>query len=616
MDKNNNESSKRRVSFAPEPQVMYIYPEEQQSSKTTETNEDEISVELTADYSKYIGLNLLEQGRDDDANFLDMDLNHLLKKSNSSTTHDTPTQIDTGKEQSLSERIQVEVPETAVSPGGNKESVVEKRKTGRASPRRRRSSPRKTDPRDGTLQENLNNSAISSDTVNVEEIINTQDLKKIIPQVRKESPSITELLVSKGIRFLDSLVVSNTRRDTMSKSVNAVPPSQVQYYEKYVEPRTLFFQEFSGALERRMQEQEAVNSELEGNLSVAGTILEREDAGNQLRALKAECRMRAKIDWYELRKKKELEYNQLIIDKKNELVSEYNSLMLRNQEMEERLREKREKNSAMEGDVSGMRSRVGLEADDSMSKLNKAEGIPSKIEHMRRAVAEQEAVADSLHKEIQDLEYEKRSKEAEERMLRESLDRTMDEINRLEETYKSRSVTEEQLKETRQDFKTMSAIFNFELLRIEPCFIRFKIMRYLFSISLDASLQIAACEVKTAEPTEDHPLYVYGCTLFDVNGASLLRGMERIVLTCAVVSSLHKELDILGTRHEVECYAKDGQLHIEILVVNVEKCIKDRVLVVLRNGHELEITRGGVTECHSIYDHIGLVSRSINARQE
>jgi hypothetical protein len=633
MDKNNSENNKRRVSFAPEPQVMYIYPEEHQSSKTTETNESEMSVELTADYSKYIGLNLLEQHKEEATNFLDMDLDQLLEKEDDgpgtdAIQKDQAVLTDVEKEPSIGECTWTEVPEAEPTSGSGglndgeqeggmqKETPLKKKGTRRSlgSPYRKyKGSPKRAEAREGVLQENLSNSAISNDTVDVEEIINTQDLRKMIPQAKREGLNITELLVSKGIRFLDSLVVSNTRRDTMSKSVNVVLPSQMQYYEKYVEPRTLFFQEFGEVLERRMKEQEAVNSELERSLSTAGTILEREDATSQLKALKAECRMRAKVDWYELRKGKELEYNQMAIDKKNELVAEYNSLMLGNQELEERLKEKREKNDAMEEQIRNTRSRMGLGADDSVSELIGTEGHSSRTENIKAAMAEQEAVIDSLSKELQNLECERRSKETEKRMLKESLERMAEEISKLEETYKSRNVTEVQLKEARQEFRTLSAIFNFELLRIEPSSIRFRMLEYVFSIGLGPGLQILACDVEVSGPMEAHPLYIYGQSLFDVGGAPFFGGVQRIALTCAVISSLCKEMEMVRSRHELECYIRDNELYIEVLVVNVEKCTRNRVLVVLRGGSGFEVVKDGMARRCSIYDSIGLISKSIMA---
>lgn len=555
MEERSAEDKKKRVSFAPEPQVMYIYPEESHSRLTESiASEDEISMELTVDHVK---LAALQNGG---GSFLDMDLDRLVGRENADNTEDcTQSNVSDG------------VPERVKRPR-------------RSGDLRRRESFR----RDG-------DSSLVNDTVNVSDIINTQDLRRMIPQARRETASVSELLVSKGIRFLDNLVVSNTRRDTMSKSRNEVRDEQVLFYENYIGLRTEFFLGFSEDLERRMKSQEKINGDLESGFCSMGTVFEREDAASLLRALKAECRMRAKIDWYELRKERELEFNQLVAGKKNGMVSEHNGLVARVQELEEAARAKETSNDKREEQISRIRGRVeGV----------RSECRPQKIEDLRELMSEQESVSENIRRELEQLAGEKSAREAERSVLRESLERVAAEIRELEKTLKTRNVTETQLKEMRQEFRTLCAVLGWEILRIETGRMRFRLMGYEFDMCLDSELAVVSMDV---EAVDSSPLGAYARRCFACVGLPLCRAMEEIGAVASIVGSVQKELSAIRNSHEVECYVRDDELVIKVTLVSMERCIR-RDVVLTVNG--LECTVAGEDAAHSLSD-LGVITRSI-----
>lgn len=617
MDEKNTENKSKRVSFAPEPKVMYIYPGmDDLNDKAMESevmSEDEVTMELTVDHLKISGSKQLdlEDGSVSDGNFLDLELNKLVGREDPGSVGEH----DLGRQKGAEghDCTQIEVPGLCVATGGQIDSYGDENMRNDEGNAKRRNrfidSPRKRS-RESVARRSiggeLDTTVIGNETINVEEIINTQDLRKMIPQVRRDIVNVSELLVSKGIRFLDNLVVSNTRRDTMSKSKNKVSPGKVQFYESFLEPRTNFFLDFSEDIEERMKKQEKVNMDLENSFNVAGTIFEKEDVVNQLRALKAECRMRAKIDWYELRKQKELEFNQLILNRKNDLVYEHNTLMSNLEDIEGRLRERQVSNSKKEEQISRMRNRIGEGHGHMGSDVDKLKSI----EKLREKANEQERVSEDVKKELDRLTNEKNMKEAERDGLNESLEGVMSDIRELERTLKTRSVTEIQLKEMRQDFRTLCSVLDWEILKIDVGQIRFRLLGYEFIVGFDLGFVITSVNVEIAKDSVDYELYAHGKKHFGGVGLSIPRGIQEIAVLASTISGIQKELGMIKKDHEVDCYTKDGCVIVKVVITDVMKCIKKDVMVVIGNGFECSVENGN-DATYSLTDKFGVITKLV-----
>lgn len=86
------------------------------------------------------------------------------------------------------------------------------------------------------------------------EIINTQKLKFMIPQVKKQKSTITELFAKKGIMFLDTISFARIRRDTLSKTRKPIEPSKVLFYQNFLSHRIKFFDTFVDYLKIKSEE--------------------------------------------------------------------------------------------------------------------------------------------------------------------------------------------------------------------------------------------------------------------------------------------------------------------------------------------------------------------------
>ncbi|AFN83518.1 hypothetical protein EROM_081030 [Encephalitozoon romaleae SJ-2008] len=602
------DTKKKRVSFAPEPQVMYIYSEEEnKGNRGTDSgilSEEEISVELTVDHLRAEE----SQGNEGlNANFLSTGLNDLMKESKdghnakdgNAIKENVPNDGRIGKDYPEEEGscTQIEIP------GGCEEEKDVNREGASGEIREG------IEDVDGWKESILKNedevfedTLISNETINVEEIINTQDLRKMIPQAKREVVNVSELLVSKGIRFLDSLVVSNTRRDTMSKSLNEVHPRQEKFYESFLEPRTRFFLEFSSELEERMSKQEKVNNELERDFNISGTVFEREDASSQLRSLKTECRMRAKIEWYELRKEKEVEFNREVTDRRNRLAEEYNDISGRLKEVSEDVEAKGKSNERMEEQISRIRNRVGGDGEEK----------DRKISELKLVISEQENAIENIKKEVKGLEEEKIRKQAEKRVLKEALKKIEDEVKDLEKALKVQNVTEGQLKEIRQEFRTICAIFGMEISRVDTSEIRLKLLGYDFKIGLEEGFMIRSID---STPLCDRKglglLYHYFGRYFKGVGLSFFKGIRNVMLTSAMASGIYKEVGEIGKSHEVECHLNDDEVIVRILMLDIAKCTKCEVAIIIRNGFECLIQWGGKSKAYDLRKDMGVISRSV-----
>lgn len=623
MDERSTQDKKKRVSFAPEPQVTYIYPEENQDGRSGGSgtmSEDEVSMELTMDHTRLQGLRTV--GGDGEGNtgakFLDVDLDRLMERENPGNTSargvcdgEGISALEAGDKArhrvghvdgDQSECTQIEIPDTDVTMSSRCVSVYGDSVEG------------------GEVNgwpgcgRDVGDTVMSNDTVNVEEIISTQDLRKMIPQARREGVGVCELLVSKGIRFLDNLVVSNTRRDTMSKSRNTVDPQQIQFYENFVEPRTQFFLDFSSELEERMSRQEEINKELEKRFSSVGTVFEQEDAGSVLKALKAECRSRAKIEWYLLRKEREVEFNRMVVDRKNRLVSEYNGLVARVQEMEEVVRQKEESSSRQMEQICRMRNRInemkrGLEKDGTEFRV---EEICQRISELRGMVGKQEELGENVRKEVLELGREKMDLEGERRALEESLFDVSREIKELEAALETRGATEAQVKEARQEFRTLCAVLDWEIVRVERERVIVRLLGYEFSIELSGEQTITSIGVDVVGSVRDHPLYTYSRKWFGGVGHTFFRGMEEIVFLASVVSGIHKELGEIRNKHGLVWDVEEDRVVARITLVNPSKRVRKDVMVTIRDGFRNCVIGDG-DPVHDLTSDLGVISRSIHS---
>jgi len=647
----NGETRKKRVSFAAEAQVTYIYPDvEGKGSSGMESgvaSDDEVSVEMTVDCIKNgqgcienedTGVNAQELKCMDGGRRSAQDMmctnsacGAVGNDANGKSLLNTDIDVLAGWEKWADSVNNEEFVRNACLSGrtgdfGNEcmrpvhermdQHVDENENDANSTQIEMHEKGRDVDmngmAHDASREyEELDNTLLSNATLNVEEIINTQDLRKIIPQARRDAVNVSELLVSKGIRFLDNLVISSTRRDTISKSKNEVRAGQVRFYEKFVEPRTQFLMGFSEILEGKMKRQEAVNEKLEGEFEMKGSVFEEEDVCRQLKSLKSECRMRAKIEWYELRKEKELEFNEMVVGRKNEATDEYNRLAERVSSIEEEVERRRATNLQMEEQIQRIRSRIGGGGDNRHMKNDE----------LKAQMREQDMVFEGIRKEVHDLEELKMKKEVERKVLNEAIAKVSDDIKELEKGLEVKNVNESQLKEIRQEFKTLCAIFGVELVRVDVHGVRLRMMGYEIDIVMDEGFVIRMVEVKCVsldgKDKCSGALYEYLRRHIECVGKRcgstrkfFFEGMKEIVYAMLAGEGLIKELKAVKCKHDVECILRDESVLIIIRMLDACECAKREVLVNISNGLECMVEKNGERTVCDLGEHVGVLLKA------
>ncbi|KAG0439577.1 hypothetical protein DMUE_2335 [Dictyocoela muelleri] len=168
----------------------------------------------------------------------------------------------------------------------------------------------------------------------VDEIINTVDLKKIIPLKKKR---FSEVLLDKGIQFMDDLM-PKLRKDTISKVSKRKEPEKLEYY-KYQEQYVDFMSSFLNLIELKISEAQDKIEELETEIVTNFDDL-------NLREIKSICRQNAKLEWYKIRKEQEESFYEKMIgerrryhEKLNEKKEKRLELVNKNSEINLKLKE-------------------------------------------------------------------------------------------------------------------------------------------------------------------------------------------------------------------------------------------------------------------------------------
>jgi hypothetical protein len=140
------------------------------------------------------------------------------------------------------------------------------------------------------------------DTITFEEIINTQDLRKLLPkEERGEQQSIDEILNKYGITFFDRPGVLASRRFTISKVKTPVDPGKVEYYREFLSRKMQHYNSFCDLFEKKIHEDEVSIGNLEKDVMLKKGLLDGKDSILRgLKTLKLSSKTKIMIEWYEL----------------------------------------------------------------------------------------------------------------------------------------------------------------------------------------------------------------------------------------------------------------------------------------------------------------------------
>lgn len=408
-------------------------------------------------------------------------------------------------------------------------------------------------------EEKENDSVMSNNTAVFDELVDTQYIRKIVPEENHVQVNINEVLMEHGIRFLDDIVVSSTRKDTLSKSKKEVDPKNVKYYKNFLSHRIKFFEDFSEFLKEELISLSNQLKEIEINFNIKNTLLEKEDK-SKLRSLKTDCRNRATVSWYELRSKKELEFNDLIIQIKNDLIYEYN---IKDNELEQTKSKVRE----LEDSIKIINDKIQNISNYDMSNVS-----PQSIDKLQQDILSHEQVLEDYLSEYEMLKIDVNNKKINEEAYESKHNKYKQEIEELEKQFKVCSVNENDLNEMKTKYEKISAILGIEILKYKNNEFIFNFLNYQISLNIKEDNKQMLSSVSYNGPKSI--IHEYGVEILNLTPKL---EFTDIIYFFNVINELYKELTLIRINNIVDIYKENDKLKI---LINVNDLLKFRNYII------------------------------------
>lgn len=492
----------RRVSFATEPQINYINHEEYNSSKTSSSinenpmdittdleelrdiglfglrkrnslaqdiSEDEDEFQIRNSFSRRCSLDPLKMLVDQDSEeervakseleerqiIGETENNLAMNEDNFTTNEGSRCNLlmqeeskekyaakEDSKENSINEDDDCKSQENSVNYGGDGES---KRLLCENVASNNRLSFKRA-----SLGPGLNDTGIMNSSFTVEELVNTIDLRKIIPQPPKEDAEIGEFLSRNGIRFLDEAVIDTMKRDTLSKSRNIVDPSMLTYYKYSLKERIDFLYNFSSFLIDKMRDLQREIENAERQVDVPSLNKD------NLKKIRNESRNKSKIDWYGLRKIYEIQFNKKMLENRSKVEEYLNSTRKENKVLVNEIADRNNSTAQLNAKLLHIKKTIG---ESDQGKVQETEKLQKMINDRRKVLEgarEDLAIVNAAYKD-----YETDIKSRNKR-----IERLLYEIDYLKKNLSIKNINESQLDEIKNRIRRYKTMFSFRLIKL------------------------------------------------------------------------------------------------------------------------------------------------------
>lgn len=438
-----------------------------------------------------------------------------------------------------------------------------------------------------------NDSLMSNNTAVFGELVDTQYIRTIVPEQKKVQVNINELLMEHGIRFLDDIVISSTRRETLSKSKKEVDPRNIVYYKHFLSHRIKFFEDFSDDLKTELIKLSDELKKVEMNFDIKNTLLEKEDK-SKLRSLKTDCRNRSTVSWYELRAKKELDFNDFIIKVKSELISEFN-------EKENALLQIRSQKQELEEELKSVEEKL---QNINLQDINNI--TTQSLDKLRRDILSHEQVLEEYSTEHEKLRIDVNNKLISDKNNETKYLKIKNEIDELEKQFKAVNVNENDLNDAKFEYEKITAIFGLEILEYKQNYCVFKFLNFKLSLDRNFStnigdvyklLNIQYSGIKSI-------IHEYGVIITKQKTEIQLLDTMRFLFT---LYELYKEVLLLSINNSIDVFIEKDELHILIVVNNIHKLERYKIKSKVKPTLEILIETRGESYLYNLYEDKGCI---------
>lgn len=610
----------RRVSFAAEHQINYIYQDEYNSTKTS-SSMTEIPMDFTTEIPEFKNIDLFKNS---DEEFLRENVENLFVTDRVIEYREDPVLLKqySKRRQSIGRRssldpLRVIIEEQEISnimPQNTFNNDIKNESNNITNDNNAVESAIETDvncvdlDKDeianelgvmGNYKENsfnngmgettdkklgegsFNDTAIYNSSFVVEELVNTIDLKNIINCQKKERKDLNEFLASVGIRFLDDSVVNTTRRDTLSKSRNDVDPALKNYYKYSVKERIEYLNNFSGFLSEKIVELQDVINEVQKDIDCES--LNKDD----LKKIRNESRNKSKIDWYGLRKLNELQFNKKIAVNKGVL---QDILNVRTKELENC----NENIEQITNDINNLK-KMQAEINEKLGK-NETNDL-QRAERLEQMICDRKSLLCTLKSEYEDISKKAEEKKVEENMLDRSIAKLKIDVETLKKNLLVKSINESDLEIQKKRFSRYTSIFDLKINKILKNQILLNIQSNEILFNIDDNFIVTQCRI-SAQARDPF----LGLVLSPELPMHFKQCLRQITGKCIFASALRKEVENITSKMRTESFLVNEILHIRFYL---EKKILD---VSINSNFEL-VYKNDVLAC--LRDDLGFLTKFV-----
>ncbi|WUR03999.1 uncharacterized protein VNE69_07068 [Vairimorpha necatrix] len=429
-----------------------------------------------------------------------------------------------------------------------------------------------------------NDSIMSNNTAVFDELVNTQYIRKIVPQEQVVQININELLIEHGIRFLDDIVVSSTRRDTLSKSKKEVDPKNLIYYEHFLSHRIKFFEDFSEYLKNELISLSEQLKEIEMNFNIKNTLLEKEDK-SKLRSLKTDCRNRANVSWYELRAKKELEFNELICKIKNDLNNEFNKKETEYEQIRKDLED-------TELNIKLINEKIqNINSHEILNVTNQS------IDKLQQDILNHEEVLEDYLAEYEKLRIDVNNKKINEESNELKYKNLQDEISELEKQFRTVSVNENDLNEVKNEYEKLTSILGLEILefkndKIKIKFLNFEIILTREDFKMENVVFLGSKSI----------IHEYG-VLVSKNYFDFLE----VINLLNIINEIYKEIQYILVNNSVDIFIENEELRISISAHDLSNFKNFSIKINIKSNLEMKIEKDNESYFYDLHKDKGCI---------
>lgn len=473
------------------------------------------------------------------------------------------------------------------------------------------------------MDEKENETIMSNTTVVFDELVNTQCIKKMVNPKLIPTVNLNEILMDIGIRFLDDIVVSSTRRETLSKSRKDIDPSLINYYKFFLTHRISFFDTFSEYIKDNLLKLQESIKNIELNFSIKGTLLETDDKSN-LRSLKTDCRNRATVSWYDIRAKKELEFNEMIIDKRNELINVFNEKEIELDKLVNKKRDMEETFNDLElklNNLNSVKNEIncgrkfnelsykleGLENEQNnenlFNKNNKGQ-LPTDIQQtlynketnemelsikqLNEDISDHEKVLESYRLELNKLQEQYNTKKMKEEVQERKEIELKNEIQELEKQFKNTTVSEHDLNRIRTEYEKTVTLLGLNFIEYNSEIINLEFLNiYIIKLTKD-NLQI---DCKNTNDICQYSKYI-------CQGMSSLK---EIIYKLSLLHEFYTELQLINNFISSNSYMQNDKLIIKLGFNDIKSMQEQNFVVEINKNLEVVIKKEEESFMYNLY---------------